>query len=229
MSTAAERRAARKKLREQAGEPSVTKAARKRHQESLQDPESTPSTLTRDADAPIPGSTPDAPAPSSARARDVVIVACKVPNGLILQNHVLVDDFEQVFGGGVRAIKKGQAVGDPIHIIGPVRAVNADPDAKRVIATFALTYNVPKAAFEKWMEDNKALDIVRLGMIYAYNSEADVAARAKEYRGLKTGLEPLDTTSMKSDGKTYADPRMAKRLKKFSQTDDSTTMQMKVG
>lgn len=229
MPTAAERRAARRKLREQAGDESpVTKKARKRLQDAAQDSEATPSTLVRDADAPIPGSTPDAPPPSSPRSRDVVIVACKVPNGLILQNSILVDDFEPVFGGGVRAIKKGQPVGDPMHIIGPSRAIGADPDAKRVISGVALTYNVPKEPFEQWMKDNAALPVVKLGMIYAHHSEAEISARAKDTRSVKTGLEPLNTESRKADG-SYVDPRMSKRLKKFNQDDDKTTMNMRVG
>jgi hypothetical protein len=72
-------------------------------------------------------------------------VACKIPNGLILQNCILEDGFEPVFGGGSRPVKVARPVGDPIKINGSARAPGSDPDAKRVIGGYGLTYNVPKA------------------------------------------------------------------------------------
>lgn len=209
---AADRRAARRKLRANAG-----------------DPEAKPiKNMNADETLPEAGSSPEAPAPSSVRARDVVIVACKVPNGLVLQNHIMIDGFEQVMGGGTRQVKVSQKVGDQINVIGPARAVNADPDAKRVIAGFALTYNVPKASFEQWMKDNAELDIVKRRMIWAYADEHSAADAAKDLRSVRTGLEAINTEAKKSDG-TYMDPRMSKRVKRFKADDDQTTMRMRVG
>jgi hypothetical protein len=220
MPTAAERRAARRKLRSSVGE--VDPEAKKKA------PIPPVKDLLADRSKPEAGSSPDAPAPSSARSRDVVIVGCKVPNGLILQNHILIDGFEPVMGGGQRPVKVAEKVGDPIRIIGSARAVNADPDAKRVIAGFALTYNVPKVAFEKWMEDNKSLDVVKNRMIWAYGDEHSATDAAQDLRGVKTGLEAINTTGKKPDG-TFIDPRMSKRIKRLNTSDDETTMSMKVG
>jgi hypothetical protein len=205
MASAAERRAARKRLRENVGDEEPKK------------------TLARDADAPEPGSSPEAPPPSSTRSRDIVIVACKVPNGLILQNHRMIDDFEPVFGGGSRPIRKAEKLGDPIHIIGPARSINADPEAKRVISGFALTYNVPKAAFEQWMKDNAQLDVVKNRMIWAYDNEHKVSDAAKDLKGLRSGLEAINTESKKPDG-SYVDPRMSKQIRKLNPDDDRPTM-----
>lgn len=194
MATAAERRAARAKLR--SSEENVTE----------------PLTSLKNEESP--------PEPK-VRSRDTLTVGCKIPNGLILQNHVLEDGFEMVFGGGSRPIKVSRPVGDPIRINGSSRAVGSDPDAKRVIGGYGLTHNVPKEAFEQWMRDNKDLDMVKNGLIFSHDSADRVADQAKDQKSLRSGLEPLNTEGRKSDG-SYIDPRMPRNVKKFKPDDDST-------
>lgn len=197
MTTAAERRAARKKLRAQA-EGKVEEAAK-----------------------PIQEMKPEEAAPSPVRSRDTITVACKIPNGIIIQNHELIDGFEPVFGGGSRPIKTSRPIGNPIKINGSSRPLGSDPDAKRVIGGYALTYNVPKAEFERWLKDNEQLDMVKNKLIFAHVDPARVADEAKEFKSLRSGLEPLNTESRNPD-KTYVDPRMPKNIKRFNPDDDST-------
>jgi hypothetical protein len=193
MSTAAERRAAR---------AAAAKAASNVEEPTVETkPEETPAV--------------------KSRSRDTVTVACKIPNGLILQNHTMEDGFEPVFGGGSRPIKVARPVGEQIRITGSARAYGSDPEAKRVIGGYGLTYNVPKDAFEKWMRDNSELDMVKNKLIFAHESVDHVTGQAQDLKTLRTGLEPLNTESRKSDG-TYVDPRMPKNIKKFKPDDDST-------
>lgn len=198
MATAAERRAARAKLKQQ---ESLHKAA-----------------PVKEAAPP-----PEERAPSANRSRNTVTVGCKVPNGLILQNEIMVDDFEQVFGGGVRAIKKAQPDGPPIRINGPARAPGSDPDAKRVIGGYGLTYNVPRDDFERWINHNAALDIVRSNLIFACEDKDRAQDQARDQKSLRSGLEALNTESRGADGR-YVDPRMPNKVKKFNPDDESTNI-----
>jgi len=156
-----------------------------------------------------------------ARSRDTVTVACKIPNGLILQNYEMEDGFEPVFGGGSRPIKMARPVGEQIKINGSARAIGSDPDAKRVIGGYGFTYNVPKDAFEKWLRDNSELEMVKNKLIFAHESIDHATGQAADFKSFRTGLEPLNTESKKSDG-SYVDPRMPKNVKRFKPDDDST-------
>lgn len=164
---------------------------------------------------------PEEDRPSKTVSRNTLTVACKIPNGLILQNYDLVDGFEPVFGGGSRPIKVAHPVGNPIKLIGPARPFGADPEAKRVVGGYGLTHNVPKDDFDRWMKANAELDMVKNGLIFAHDSPDNVAAKAKEMRGVRSGLEALNTESKDASGK-YIDPRMPRNIKKFNPNDDST-------
>lgn len=168
--------------------------------------------------------TSDAPSePARGRSRDVVTVCCKIPNGIIIQNEILVDDFEPVFGGGVRPCKKAQKVGDPIRINGSARAPDSDPDAKRVIGGYGLTFNVPKEAFERWLETNKTLDMVVNKLIFAHENTDRASDQARDQKTFRSGLEPLNVLKRNPDGK-YADPRMPNKVRKLDLDDEKTTM-----
>jgi hypothetical protein len=166
------------------------------------------------------GSTEEKPA-AIKKSRDTVTVCCKIMNGLILQNHVLVDDVEPVFGGGFRPCKKARKVGEPIKINGPARAPGSDPDAKQVTGGYGLTFNVPKDDFEKWMHDNAELDMVRNRLIFAADSSERAKDQARDQKTIRSGLEPLNTEGRKGNG-DYIDPRMPRNLKKYKPDDDST-------
>ncbi len=146
------------------------------------------------------------PAPSK-RANRTVTVACKIPNGIVIQNHQLVDGFEPVFGGGNRPVKVGQPVGNPITLVGPSRSFNSDPDLKRVVGGYGLTFGVDADYFEKWMKDNAHTDMVAKGLIFSHESDARVVDQAKDMKSIQSGLEPLRPDAKKPDG-THADPRM---------------------
>lgn len=197
MATAAERRAARASLKRQ----------EKLHPTSPDVPKESPKPEERPA--------------SATRTSNLVTVACKVPNGLILRNHEMFDEAEPLFGGGYKTVRRSRPIGNPITIVGPSRAPGSDPDAKRVVGGYGLTFNVPRDDFERWMKDNADLDIVKLKLIFAHENVERVQDQARDQKMLRSGLEPLNVNGKKADG-TYIDPRMPKRVKKFNPDDEST-------
>lgn len=91
------------------------------------------------------------------------VVACKIPNGVILEM------------GEKR-----------VHIKGPNH-----PEAI-VEGGFGLTAGVNKEFMDAWLEKNKALEFVKAGFLFVHEKEANAKAEAKEKVKEKTKMEPLD-------------------------------------
>lgn len=135
-----------------------------------------------------------------------VTVACKIPNGLILQLSQLVDTAE-VTPQGYRTIKKAQPIGPQVHIAGysaPFMAAARAP----IVCGYALTRGVDADFWEAWLNQNHDADCVRNGLIFAHEKTADTRAQAKEQRAVTDNQGPLvpDTdrripTKRNKDGK----------------------------
>ncbi len=154
-----------------------------------------------------------APAPEPAKvavpsspvghAGEKVTVACKLPHGLILQICDMVDDTETVPNGS-RQIKRA-VWRDERHVVEGVALPFGSMPKLHHIGGYALTPNIPRDFWERWLHDNADLPAVKNGMIFAHTGTAHVEGEAKEKAGLKSGLEPIDQEK---------DPRMPKRVTK---------------
>ena len=122
-----------------------------------------------------------------------VTVACKFPNGLQLRLGKFHDVDEQVMGGGVRVAKKWiENPGERVHINGPRRGVGGDDPSSPNFDGYALTHGVDADFMEAWLEANKDLDLVRNGFIKVNSKPNELKAMTREYRDMRSGLEPLD-------------------------------------
>jgi hypothetical protein len=119
-----------------------------------------------------------------------ITVACKVPNGLLLRNFKLVDRDEAVAGGGYKTVKRAEVDGSPVKINGPRVPFNQAP-AHTVLGGYAFTPGVDSAFFERWLKDNADHPAVVNNLIFASDKAGTVEGKAKEFKALKTGLEPL--------------------------------------
>jgi hypothetical protein len=155
------------------------------------------------------------------KSNRTVTVACKIPNGLIIQCYDMVDSYEPVYGGGQRPMKKAQAVGNPITLTGPARPINSDPELKRVVGGYGLTFGVNADYFNRWCEENKMSDVIRNGLVFAEEKDENAVAKAKDMKAVRSGLEPLNPDSRKPDG-THVDPRMKglKNVRKLNMNEN---------
>jgi hypothetical protein len=132
----------------------------------------------------------------------MVTVACKIPNGLILQVYDMVDHDEPVFGGGVRVVKRAVQIGQRVKINGPARYMGLElpHDIK---GGCGLTYGVDADFFSKWLEQNKTAPYVKNGLVFAQPSgkAAEIDAQIKDHKKLKSGMEPLDLKNMPEEFK----------------------------
>lgn len=134
-----------------------------------------------------------------------VCVACKIPNGLVLQLQTPMKKSQpgiagpqtevvNVFGGQ-RYIVRGPAF--PVGTL-PKNFQKYRP-TPHLEGGYAITRGIPKDFWEQWLEQNKLADYVLApegaehGMIFAYDDIDSVAAAAREQEGLLSGLEPIST------------------------------------
>ena len=118
-----------------------------------------------------------------------VCVACKVPNGLILQLFEMADTTE-VTPTGHREIKKARLKGEQVKIAGYSRELMKE--ARAPIANgFALTRGVDADFWEEWLNQNRDADYVRNGLIFAHAQTADTRAHAKELRDVVDNQGPI--------------------------------------
>ena len=142
----------------------------------------------------------------ASQAGDKVTVACKMPQGLVLQLYDIVEVDEQV-SGGTRRIKmavprlvNGREA--KIELNGTAYPQGLAPYAPIVGARepgrgegFALTHNVPADFWEEWLAQNQHSPLLASGMLFAHQKMAFVEGDAKERVSLRSGLEPMHRDS----------------------------------
>lgn len=140
---------------------------------------------------PVPAETTAAHADNQPRARDVVTVGCKMPNGMILRLHKKETFQVPVLGGGTRDQEQFVPTGDQVTIHGPATPFGKAPRSL-VAGGFALTPNVDRAFMRAWMEQNKTHDAVKNGLIFVQDDQHKAHDQAEEMGGdVRTGLEPM--------------------------------------
>lgn len=106
--------------------------------------------------------------PGKANSTVMVVVGCKLPNGLLCE------------------VGK---MGDDNHT--RVR-LNGTNDA-RVIGGYGLT-DVSKEFWDTWYKKNRHLEFVRKGFVFVHGDAASAADEAKDRAGVLNGMEPLPQT-----------------------------------
>lgn len=158
-------------------------------------------------------------------AAKTISVGCKIPQGLIISIHQMIERDEPVLGGGMRRVKEAMELPETrIHIRGIGQKIARDKSGLPIVTPYAITNDVDAETFRAWMEQHKDSDIVKKGLVWAMPSENDARAHARETRDLKTGFEPLNP---KGKGNPLGDPRVAKpktkHLTPASSMDDAYT------
>lgn len=148
-----------------------------------------------------------------------VVVACKIPNGLMLQLQRPVQRMEDA-RGGPEPRTYNAFHGRRYFVHGPARPVGTlpkgFPQAPLIEGGYAITRGVPIEFWEQWLEQNKKASYVvapegaEHGMIFAYPDLDDTVSAAREQAKLLSGMEPL-STDLDKDGR-LTDPRAPKPI-----------------
>jgi hypothetical protein len=130
------------------------------------------------------------PAAGLPKSAATVTVACKLPMGFWLRIQEVY--FRRVAApGGYMTEQAARDIGEPILIKGPGHAPNRMPRAP-IEGGYALTHGVPADIWAKWLDQNRESAMVRNHMVFAHG---DTSGMAREYRDMKSGLEPLHRDS----------------------------------
>lgn len=136
-----------------------------------------------------------APTNTITQAREVVSVACKMPNGIILRTFAPHTETELVLGGGTRDVTVYRQTEDQI-VIGGTAARVGDPRPPILVeGGYRITPNVPKALWDSWYAANKHSDLVRNRLIYASEKREDAESFSRSHDGVLTGLEGIDPSN----------------------------------
>lgn len=127
-------------------------------------------------------------------ATDTVYVGCKMPNGLILQNFAF-EEVREAVPQGFRDVPMARRLPEAYRLNGVSltheQRMTGDV-GYAIVSGAAITPGVPREFWERWLEANKASELVKNHIVFAHREEASVRRMAKEYAAQKTGLEPLD-------------------------------------
>lgn len=145
-----------------------------------------------------PGET--SPKPTKAAT---LTVACKVPNGMILQLCKEMDHQEAILGGGMRTVKQWHPFGDKVKINGPAHPFGVMPNY-RIVGGYALTEGVNEEFFNVWMKQHEHDASVVNHMIFAHSKTDYAVDWAKDHKSTLSGLQPLVMS------KNNLDPRVPK-------------------
>lgn len=140
---------------------------------------------------------------------DVVTVACKLPNGLILRTFKKERLQRPVIGGGMREVEEYSPTGQQFIVNGNTAPyakplLDANGDQVMLEQSFALTHNIPKDFWELWLEQNKDAPCVKHGLIFATSKPLELRAQAKAHRDQRHGLEPIDVHPEANDPRNPA-------------------------
>jgi hypothetical protein len=130
------------------------------------------------------------------------MVACKLPNGLIMQLYELVDG-DEMTPQGPRRTKVSQKVGEAVKLNGCAARFGVFPE--HLMAGYGLT-QVDANFWEKWTHQNADADVLKNRVIFAQtnfeNARDEIKERntAKGAERIRSGLEPLDPRALPNVG-----------------------------
>lgn len=144
-----------------------------------------------DALGPTERPKPDA-SPKSKSGRKCV-VACKIPNGLILRLFKMVPTDVAVMGGGTKTVTQASVIDDvgSVRVNGPAVPFGKIPKYLITETGYALTSNVDRDFMEEWLRQNKDHDAVRRNLIFMQADEASARDATADHEKTRSGLEPL--------------------------------------
>lgn len=128
-------------------------------------------------------------APESAGAK--VTVYCKMPHGLRLRAFKMIRQSEPVMGGGRREFEIAEEIPGSVVVHGNRFRVG-EPSTHRITNGYGVTPGVDKDLWDSWLRDNEDSPMVLNKLIFAYEDKADGIAATREFRDIKSGLEPME-------------------------------------
>lgn len=122
---------------------------------------------------------------------DTVLVACKLPNGLIMQLYDMVDGYEMT-PQGRKETKVARKKDAPIKLNGSATRFGQMPDWD-MSNGYGITA-VPADFWNEWCRQNKDSPALENRLIFAAADNSGINGKTKEAKQdkVKSGMEPID-------------------------------------
>lgn len=142
-----------------------------------------------------PNTKPDSESPvdevsEPVSGTDTVVIACKIPNGLVMRLNRPTESRIPVLG------RPGEFIIDRIArpdlntqftLAGPYRG-----DVVTTVGGYALTTGIPRAFAEEWFKQNEEASFVTTKCVYMQDTEQRARDQAKEQAAVRSGYERMD-------------------------------------
>lgn len=165
------------------------------------------------------GKSPVQPGPKPSSAGEKVTVACKIPNGMVLQLYDMENRVEPS-PGGPKTVPVAVKRDAPVKVRGPALPFGVFPRSFQIESGYALTPGVDREFFEEWLKQHADSDAVLNHLIFAETTEDRARGKAREMAAMRSGMEPLDMTTTDARGK-IADPRVPQGIRKGDKNEDA--------
>lgn len=127
-----------------------------------------------------------------ATTGETVTVGCKTPNGLVLQLQTKQMVRYPVMGGGFHEEEQMRPDPNlPTYTLFGNRVPFGEQPRCLIIGGFAMTPGIPRDFMDKWLSQNRQLDIVKAGLIMVHKTTDHARGEATEKKDLRSGLEPI--------------------------------------
>jgi hypothetical protein len=128
-----------------------------------------------------------------SKGSKTVTVMCKTPNGLVLRLFRMEDYSVPIPAGGSRNEKRAVQDGDAVVVNGYAAPAGMTPWHKQPVeGGYAMTRNVDRVFWEKWLSQNQDLDAVKNKLIFAVPNRDAAVDQANEQEKVWDGLQPLE-------------------------------------
>lgn len=140
---------------------------------------------------------------------NTVIVACKIPNGLVID----LADIQWTEVGGIKVAVRENVSSVTLNGNSAERRLEnaGQPTGATEMVTGGYGLTVVDADFwDRWIKENENYAPVKQGLIFAQSRQQDAKAKARERRGARSGLEPMEPPNFDRMGKPIGelDPRL---------------------
>ena len=174
---------------------------------------------------------PAAAARAQTKTGATVTIACKLPCGILAEVWDMDPDKAMTVPDGIGGTKqihprlRYSALSEKLLIKGHAAARRMEkgddkgvpieelPRLEQVADGFGLTFGVNKDWADLWFEQNRDWPPVREGMIFMATNATSARDQAKDHKGIKTGMEPINPFKPGTDLEPSDDTALGKRAK----------------
>lgn len=140
---------------------------------------------------PHPSQTAPQPQVPVSRTGETVTVACRIPNGIVMQITGLEERLVDRPDGSQVKVKVAIPASERFTLNGCAKYRGGSKEVPHEIFQGAgLTFGVPADLFDAWIKANKDADFVKKGLVFAHRR--DTRGQAVEHSLEASGMEPID-------------------------------------